>query len=349
MPGARCHLVRRVVLSVAVCASLVLAGYRPLAHPATPRSHASAPVLTKVILALGFIPNVQFAPYYIAIDKGYYRAAGFDVQLEYGAVPDLLHSVASGRIDFMITTGDGLVSARAADIPITYVMAQFQRYPVGALAIKGNGAPLWTPGGLKGRTIGISGPNGATYIGLRALLQAGHLTERDVKVISIGFTENEALTTRRVDVAMTYLTNEPVQLRALGYNVETLDTYKYISLISTGLATGAGNARTRPDFVQRFVTASLRGLRYTQAHPDEAFAASMRRTPEIVGNNVRIQRAVLAATLAYEQPPAGHPLGWSSPIGWRTTASFLRSIGLIKNPVDEYTLYTNRFADNATP
>ncbi|MCO5176960.1 MAG: ABC transporter substrate-binding protein, partial [Thermomicrobiales bacterium] len=95
----------------------------------------------KVTLALGFVPNVQFAPYYVAIDNGYYEDAGFDVEVQQGPNPDLLAQLGSGSIDFAVTSGDGLIPARAAGIPVTYVMAQFQKYPVGATAIGGKHDP----------------------------------------------------------------------------------------------------------------------------------------------------------------------------------------------------------------
>jgi len=341
-------MMRSLLVGVSLCASL-LAAFQPVARSGVAPARATA--LTKVVLATGFLPSVQFAPYYLAVDKGYYRAQGLDVQIMNGPSPTLPRQVADGTVDFYITSGDALVSARAAGIPVTYVMAQFQRYPVGAMVIAGNGVTLRSPADLKGRRIGISMPGSATDIGLQALLRAGHLTERDVKVIAIGFTETQSLARKQVDVAMTYLTNEPVQARALGYKVETLDTSKYITLISTGLATGARTVQSRPALVQRMVTATLQGLRDTQMHPDQALAASLKRMPEIASNakQVDIQRQVLAATLAYEQPPVGHPLGWSDPKGWSTTARFLKTIGIVKKTVVPAALYANSFIDQATP
>lgn len=312
-------------------------------------TRAAAPASTqtaKVTLATGFVPNVQFAPYYLAADRGYYADAGIDVTFKNGPAADLLPQVGSGKIDFVITGGDALVPARIAGVPVTYVMAQFQKYPVGAMTIAGNGITLRSPADLKGKTIGVSAPNGSTYIGLLALLQAGKLTEQDVKIISIGFTEVEALQQKRVDAAMTFLTNEPVQVRAMGFQVETLAVADYVHLVSTGLATSDDAIKQRPDLVQRFVTATLRGLRDIQDDPDAAFAASLKRLPEIVGDKEqqRIQRDVLTATLAFEQPPVGHPLGWSDPAAWQTTQQVLAATKLIPQTVDPATFFTNRFA-----
>jgi NitT/TauT family transport system substrate-binding protein len=318
--------------------------------PTTPLVAAAQAAPTRVVLATGFVPNVQFAPYYMAVDRGYYANEGLDVMIQSGANANQLSQLGAGGIDFAITGGDALVPARVAGVPVVYVMGQFQKYPVGAMAIEGNGPPLTSPADLRGRTIGVSGPNGSTYIAMRALLEAGGMTEDDVHVISIGFTELEALNQKRIDLAMTFLTNEPVQARAMGLQVETLEVSPYYNLISTGLATSDSNVQQRPDLVQHFVNASLRGLRDTLADPDAAFAASLARMPEIAGSDQeRIQREVLQATIAFEQPPVGHPLGWSDPDGWQSTQDLLKSTGLIDDVVDPATMFTNTFAEQATP
>lgn len=306
-----------------------------------------APTLTRVVVATDFLPNVEFAPYYVAQDLGYYRAKGLNVVMNYDRVPDLMQAVGDGRYDFGIASGDTVVTGRAAGAPVTYVMAQYQTYPIGAMSLKSGGPALSSPRALKGKTIGISTPGSSTDIGLRALLRAGHLTEKDVKVTAIGFTETEALIDKQVDVAMTYIDNEPVQARALGHPVNVLPVSRYLKLISNGVVTSTKNVQQNPALVQRFVTATLRGLRYTLHHPNRAFAISMKRQPEIIDPKQReIQRQVLSARLKFQRPPAGHALGWSSPSAWKTTIGFLRSIGSIPRNARVQRIYTSIF-DNA--
>lgn len=322
----------------------------PLTVTVTPQATVTGTTgLTKVQLVLAFQPNVQFSPFYVAQDKGYYAAEGLDVQVQYSTAPDALTLLGSGSSDFVVTSGDEMVPARVQGIPVTYIMAQYQRYPVGATAIVGNGPPLKTPADLKGRNVGIPGEYGSSLVALKALLQAGHLTDSDITLHSIGFTQVEALSQKRVDVAMTYLMNEPVQLQKLGHEVETLNVSDYLNLVSVGLATSERNLKERPDLVQRFVNATLRGLRDTLDHPDDAFASSVKRTPEVTGDGLILQRAVLSATLTFMQPPADHPLGWSDPAGWQTTQDFLKSVNMIDKTVDPATVYTNRFVEAAKP
>ena len=77
--------------------------------------------------------------------------------------------------------------------------------------------------------------------------------------------------------------------------------------------------------------------------------SSLKAIPELSGDQVPLQHQVLTATLAFEQPPTGHPLGWSDPAGWQATADFLKSAGLIDKTVDPTTLYTNRFVEVIKP
>lgn len=295
------------------------------------------------------MPNVQFAPYYLAADRGFYTAAGLDVTLQDGASPDLIEQLGNGKIDFLITGGDSLTLARGANIPVTYVMAQFQRYPVGAISIPDKGTTLERPADLKGKKIGVSQLNGSTYIGLLALLRAGSLTADDVDVITIGFTEVEALRQGRVDVAMTYITNEPAQVRAMGMAVDVLPVADHVNLVSTGLATASDRIAHAPDSVQAVVTATMRGLKETLADPDAAFAATLERMPEVKGDTSQeqIQRAVLDATLTFEQAPEGHALGWSNPEAWQTTVDVLHDVEMLKTTLDPSQLYTNQFAETA--
>jgi NitT/TauT family transport system substrate-binding protein len=349
---------RRSVARFALGAS-VIGGFgssamiaRAAQQTATPAvaSPAASPVASgKVTIATGFMPNVQFAPYYLATDRGYFTEAGLEVTLQDGSSPDLMEQLGNGKIDFLITGGDSLTLARGAGIPVTYVMAQFQRYPVGAISIPDQGTMLKTPADLKGKKIGVSQLNGSTYIGLLALLHAGSLMLDDVDVITIGFTEVEALRQRRVDVAMTYITNEPAQVKAMGMAVDVLPVADHVNLVSTGLATASERVANDPVSVQAVVAATLRGLMETLADPDAAFAATLERLPEVKGDKSQeqIQRAVLDATLKFEQAPAGHPLGWSNPEAWQTTVGLLHDIEMLKSTLDPSQLFTNQFAEAA--
>lgn len=318
----------------------------PAAGPTT--SKAQAPL--KVQVALGFVPSVQSAPFYVAQDNGYYATEGLDVEFTYGAVQNVLTLVSNGDIAFAAASGDALMPQRQQGVAITYVLTFWNKNPIGALAIVGNNSPpLRTPADLKGKSVGVSAPNSSTDFGLKALLRSANLTDADVKLVAIGTTEVEALIQHRIDAAMTFLPNESAQMKSLGFAVETIAVGDYLNLVPPGFVAGDKLIKDHPEVVQKFVNATLRGLRDTQANSSAAFEASLKRMPELSPDKQPLQRDVLSATLDDYKPVQGRQLGASDPDAWVKTQDFLQSIGVIDHAIDPTQYYTNSFVDAARP
>jgi NitT/TauT family transport system substrate-binding protein len=323
----------------------------PVAAPPTAAGLTpSANGLTHVDVALGFVPSVQSAPFYVAQDRGYYAAEGLEVEFKYGTIQNLLTLVSQGDIAFASASGDALMPQRQQGVAVTYIMSFWTKNPIGALAIAGNSTPpLKTPADLKGKNVGVSTPNSSTDFGLKALLKSANMTEDDVHLVAIGTTEVEALIQKRIDAAMTFLPNEAAQMKSLGLPVETIAVSDYLDYIPPGFVSGDRTISEHPEIVQKFVSATLRGLRDTLADPDTAFEASLKRMPELTPDTQPLQRDVLTATLEYYKPIAGRSVGATTPQAWQTTQDFLQSIGVLAQRIDPGQYYTNAFVDQATP
>jgi len=289
-----------------------------------------------VKLAMGYIPNVQFTPVYVAIEKGYFTAEGIQIELDYGMEHDLLKLVGTGERQFVIGSGDQVIMARSEGLPVVYVLNWYRRFPVSVAALE----PLQTPQDLVGKTVGIPGLYGASYIGWLAMLKAAGIDPTAVNLVSIGYTQAESLVAEQVDAAVVYAMNEPVRLREQGYQVSELLVADYVNFVSNGLITNEKTIREQPELVRGMVRALIRGLQDTLADPDAAFAICRRYVPEIDEKAAPLQRAVLQAALDFWR---GEPLGWSDPAAWEVSLAFMRQSGMLSHDLDVNSLYTNKF------
>ena len=143
-------------LSLAILMALVAAH---AAH-ATAGPRAASTSLRTVTIGMGYIPSVQFAPFYVADQRGYYRRAGLKVDFNYASSPDLLELVGAGRMDLAIADGTDTIAAVAQGVPIVYVMAEYQRFPVAIFSLAGS--RIRSVADLRGKTIGVPGRYCAT-------------------------------------------------------------------------------------------------------------------------------------------------------------------------------------------
>jgi len=307
-----------------------------------------------VTLAMGFVPNVQFAPFYVAVEKGYFADEGIQVELDYGWETDLLKLVGSEGVgtnpglQFAIGSGDQVILARSQGLPIVYVLNWYRRFPVCVVSLQGTG--IREPADLVGQRVGTPATYGASYIGWRALLDAAGLDATAIELISIGYTQVGALSEGQVDAAVCYAMNEPVQMQAAGEDVDVIYVSDYANLVSNGLFTNEKTIRERPELVQGMVRAALRGLTYTLEHPDEAFQISLKHFPEAASDaeSEAVSRAILAKSIEFWQAEPGD-LGRSSQAEWDAALSIMQQMDLVEPGIDTERMFTNRFVEDAGP
>ena len=297
-----------------------------------------AGALTKISLPLGYIPNIQFAPLYVAVEKGYFREAGFEVEFDYKRETDGVALVGAGELPFAVVSGEQVLLARVQGLPVTYVAAWYQQYPVSVVAKSEAGVLI--PQDLKGRKIGLPGLFGANYIGLRALLNAGKLTEADVTLDSIGFNQVETMAAGTQDIVVGYTANEPIQLRSRGIPVTEIRVADYVQLAANGILTSEKFLAENPDMVRAFVGAFIKGMEYSIANPEDAYALSEPHIPNFADLDANVQKQILATSIEQWH---GERLGYSDPQAWENMQDVLLDMGLITEEMDLSKAFTNAF------
>ena len=294
--------------------------------------------LTKIRLPMGYIPNIQFAPMYVAIEKGYFRQAGIDLEFDYKFETDGVTLVGAGDLPFAVVSGEQVPLARAQGLPVTYVAAWYQESPVSIVAKSELG--ILIPQDLKGKKIGLPGLFGANYVGLRALLFEAKMNESDVTLDSIGFNQVELLATGEQDIIVGYTANEPIQLRAQGIPVTEIRVADYVQLASNGILASEKVISENPDLVRAFVGAFLKGLADTIANPEEAFQLSEAHIPNFADLDADVQKQILETSIEQWQ---AERLGYSDPQAWENMQNVLLEAGLITEKMDLSKAFTNEF------
>lgn len=289
-------------------------------------------------LPMGYIPNIQYAPFYAAVDKGYFAEEGIEIEFDYSFETDGVALVGAGELPFAVASGEQVLLARAQGLPVVYAFAWYQQFPISVIA-----APelnITEPADLRGQTIGLPGLFGANYIGLQALLFSAELTSADVTLDAIGFNQVEAFASGQKDIVVVYSGNEPIQLQAEGFALTELRVADYVQLTANGIITSEKTIAEEPDLVRAFARALAHGIEDTIANPDEAYTISTKFIDNLAEMDKDVQMQILTTSIEFWK---AEQTGYSNPQAWGNMNDLLVKMELIPEPLDLSKAFTNEF------
>jgi NitT/TauT family transport system substrate-binding protein len=295
----------------------------------------------KVRVGLGYIPDVQFAPFYAGVVEGIYGKKNLEVEFQHGFSSELYPLLAQGKLDFVVADAEDVIALRSQDLkaaPFKYVLALYQAVPnvMFSKAEKG----IRSVRDLKGKTIGIPGLFGTSYTSLQAMLRVAGLKESDVKIQQIGFTQAEAILANRVDVAVGFINNEPLVLGAQGIKLNLIPAGPYNKSPGNGVI-ASEKTLENADLSKRFVGATQEAMALTIKQPRKAFEAAKK----YVQNLDEARYKVLEASLKLYQSDYSRKqgLGFSNPAAWESSLQLLKLSRRVNTPLPATEFYSNAF------
>ena len=293
---------------------------------------SGVPPITALKVGLGYIPSVQFAPFYLAQQAGYYHDAGLDVTFENKIDPDLITLTGQGAIEISVADGTDVIPAVSQGIPVQYIATLYGTYPSIVFAKASSG--IKSAADLKGKKIGIPGKYGSSWIMLQALLKSVGLTPDEVTILEYpDYGQGVAVQAGAVDAATGFANNEPVQLELAGVHAVVLHVDDVVALPGPGLISSTATLGAKRDAIAAFVAATLRAMTEIAADPNVGLNASVAAVP-IDASNRPTQAAVLNATIATWSPVSGGgSFGTIDRAGWQASIDYLTTLGLVHTPV----------------
>lgn len=355
-----------VLIGVAACGPATTSG-GPTTAPSTGPSAASGPSaspsvdatqapsasvtpLGTVRLALDWTPNTNHTGIFVASSKGWYDAAGVDLQiLPYGTTtPEAL--MAAGQAECGISFQDALTFAAAAGAPIVSVMAILQ-HTAQEIAVLAS-SDVTRPRQLDGRTYaGFGYPNEEPTLKSVIKADGGKGTFTTVTLDTAAY---DALYAKRADFVITFAAWEGIEAKERGIDLRTFQfgDYGFPDFYQVVLACDSRWLAAHPELARAFVGATARGFDLAASDPDEGARLLVSANPGVFDGSPDLPLASqrFLATGGYLRDANG-AVGRQTLAEWQGYSGFLFDQGLLAGPdgkplttaPDYGSLFTNDF------
>jgi NitT/TauT family transport system substrate-binding protein len=306
-------------------------------NAATPTSTAK----DVVNYQMGWVHEYSSTPFYMAIANGHYAEANLDVKLSLGGFGedgyvDPIEQVVSGAADFSQASLFSLLEARAAGKPVVAIATVNQRSPFAILSLKEKG--IINPGHLADNTVAVA--TGGAQLNYDALLRSLNIDPATMNTVERTAFGIEPLVDGEVDAFGGWIINEGVALQEAGHEINSLLLSDYgIDTYDLLIFTTEDTIANRPDVVERFLKASLAGLKDVIDDPEKAIDVAL-TYDSTLAKDAQLRR--LRAFIPLIQP-AGTQLGMMQPEIWEFGYQLLTDAGLLTTSQDLSKAYTLDF------
>jgi len=298
----------------------------------------------RVNFQLDWIPFGRHAPYYTALEKGFYSSKGLDVSIAQGrGASQGFRRLITDQAQFLFQDIGVMMGVRAKEgTKIKALACMYQKSPHTVFYIKGRG--ISKPKDLEGKKIAFS-PGDSPKLMFPAFAKANGIDESKLQWLSVDpNSKNAVLLNHQVDAMLTYLFTLPVLQKAAqgGDDVQTLVYADYgADFYSNGLIAKEDFIKEKPDVARKFVHATMEGFKYTIEHPEEAIGFLKKHQPQLDEKTALKEVPILRKLINYDQKQG--PLGSMTAEKIKATQDLMVKYVGLKNPPPVEDSFTNEF------
>jgi NitT/TauT family transport system substrate-binding protein len=283
------------------------------------------------------------APFYLGVERGFYREAGINLTINEGRGGAVTAQAVGAKSDqFGIVDGGTTIVSAVRGVPIRTVMSLMNS---GIFAVVARAdANIRTAKDLEGKAIAITAGDALTQL-WPAVVKVNKLDSSKIRLVNVDPAGKVIATLeKRTDALLGSIDAQSFQIEAKGVKTSML-TYDDLGVRLVGLTVVAheDTIKANPDLIRRFVLATRKSFEAAIADPQAAVRAAVKVKPELDPNSVLLQ---MQASLSKFSSPstAGLPIGVGAEADWKSTLDLLNEFQGIKTDRPAASFFTNDFA-----
>lgn len=297
--------------------------------------------LDKVTLRLNWIFGSEYAPIFLARDKGFFEKEGIDVDIQPGQGSTVtVKLIGNGDSDFGEAAADQTLMAYAKGLPVVATAVILQKSAVSVIFPTASGIQKLTD--LYGKTLGVPTLSVAEkqwrYVEKFNKLDASKINE-----VSLGTGIAQMIEAKKVDASLAFFFNDGLKAQSDGIPMSwILLSDVGLPIYSDALIVNENTIKKNPDLVRRFTHAYVEGWKYSLTHGQEALDLFLKDNPNV---DPKYSALKLPEVLKLTQTPDtdANGIGHSTKEKWEAMQSALLDLGIMEKGIDVNKVFTNDF------
>jgi NitT/TauT family transport system substrate-binding protein len=283
------------------------------------------------------------APFYLGVERGFYREAGINLTINEGRGGAVTAQAVGAKSDqFGIVDGGTTIVSAVRGVPIRTVMSLMNS---GIFAVVARAdANIRTAKDFEGKAIAVTAGDALTQL-WPAVVKVNKLDSSKIRLVNVDPAGKVIATLeKRTDALLGSIDAQSFQIEAKGVKTSMLSYDDLgVRLVGLTVVTHEDTIKGNPDLIRRFVLATRKSFEAAIADPQAAVRAAVKVKPELDPNSVLLQ---MQASLSKFSSPstAGLPIGVGAEADWKSTLDLLNEFQGIKTDRPAASFFTNNFA-----